>query len=102
MAGFRHVRLMLTPRAEDYIDKLKQDTALNDPIVQIGWGRWDHETEDHWQLGLNERSNVSGAAWHGIAPEFEFFVLHPALFDRLEGCILDITEGTPKVSDDAT
>ena len=98
------MRLMLTPRAEEYIKHFKRKSGLDDPIVGIGWGRWNHETEDHWMLGLYERSTVGSdwPGWHAIAPEFDFVVINPALLNRLEGRVLDIAEGKPKVSDDAT
>src|SRR3977135_2631950 len=90
--GSRNVRLMLTPLAQRYIDELKRNSDLEEPIVQIGWGRWNDESEDHWILGLNDRVRMGEdwPGWLGIAPEFQFVVINPTLFDRLDGCILDV------------
>ena len=103
--GCRNVRLMLTPRAQRYIEDWKQKSELEDPIVQIGWGRWNHESEDHWILGLNDkvRMGPDWPGWLGIAPEFQFVVINPMLFDRLDGCIMDIdSKGSTKVDPHAT
>jgi hypothetical protein len=102
--GTRNVRLMLTPRADTFIAEWKRKSGLDDPILDIGWGRWNHESDDHWMLGLHDRAKLGDdwPGWVGIAPEFVFVVINPSLFDRLEGCILDVgPDGSPRL-DDAT
>lgn len=84
------VNLRLTEEAKRYVADLMAKSKLADPILGIAWGKWNHESEDHWFVGLYDREECAG--WLCRAPGFDFVVTHPILAERLNDRVLDIRD----------
>jgi len=89
------VDLKLTDEARIFVSGLLDRTDIVDPIVGIGWGRWNHETEEHWLLGLYSREKCSG--WLCKGPALEFVIINPSLVERLQGRTLHIVKNRPTI-----
>jgi hypothetical protein len=84
------VNLRLTDEAKRYLADLMRMSELENPILEISWGKWNHETEYRWLIGFHDRENCGG--WLCTAPEFEFLIIHPSLAERLNDRVLDIRD----------
>jgi hypothetical protein len=93
--GEFRVNLHLADEARSFISDLLEGTDIPDPILGIGWGRWNDEKEDRWLLGLYSRARCTG--WLCTTKQFEFVVINPNLVERLDGRTLDIVRNRPTV-----
>ena len=93
--GEFNVDLQLTEDARRFISVMLEQTDIHDPILGIGWGRWNHEKEEHWLLGLYSRPKCSG--WLCKANGLEFVIVNPSLVERLHGRTLDIVKNQPRI-----
>jgi hypothetical protein len=84
------VNLRLTDEAKRYIADLISHSKLASPILGIAWGKWDHETEHHWLIGLYDREECAG--WLCRSAELDFVITHPGLVERLNDRVLDIRD----------
>src|SRR5258706_13269742 len=84
------VNLRLTVEAKLYVADLMANSKLTNAILGIAWGKWNHETEQHWLIGLYDREECSG--WLCRTPEFDFVIAHPSLAERLNDRVLDIRD----------
>jgi len=89
------VNLRLTDEAKQYLSELKSKSQLDNPIPGIGWGKWNHETEDHWMVSLYDRDECAG--WLCKAPEFEFVIINPNLIERLHDRVLDVRDKKARI-----
>jgi len=90
------VNLRLTDEAKRYLADLISRSELENPILEIAWGKWNHETEYHWLIGLHDREECGG--WLCRAPEFEFVIIHPSLAERLNDRLLDIRDSKTSIN----
>ena len=93
--GEFQVNLRLSDEAKKYISGLKASSKIENPILGISCGRWNHETDDHWFIGLFDRDECAG--WLCKAPEFEFVIVNPDLIERLNDRVLDIRDSTTAI-----
>jgi hypothetical protein len=87
--GEIEVDVRLTEGAKNYVSAWMEKSGLRNPILGISWGKWGHEAEFRWLLGLYDRDTCAG--WLCKAPEFEFVTVSDQFIGQLNGRVLDVT-----------
>lgn len=73
MLGTRNVSLQLSSEAQEWLEGFIAASPLRDPLPGIIYGRWRDESEDHWSIGLYDRSDLPNIdMWLCISPDWEF------------------------------